>query len=332
MGQRFGKRARTDAQGRLVLEDILPGRYQVVVSAESWSPLWKILEVPEGATVEETWTLSRDTFVRGTVTQPDGTPQAGARVTALLEDDPTEGYLNSNTDTDEKGRFNLPVWAPGAYRIKVRAPEHHLFERELGELKEGQEVQGLNFRLAPHEYGGLTVQVVAPDGETPVAGAWVGFDTFSLRGRPTTNEEGRIHLEKVLLREDHALTVYHPGFTLTRVKNPPLQAQTTTSLKVTLLQGGAIAGRVRTEKGSPGGLRVVAGVKGKDLTTYYPSYSSRVTSFFPTTTQPDGTYRIDQLAPGTYTVFLYRGTVGPRLEGVQVVDGRTTRGIDFNGP
>jgi protocatechuate 3,4-dioxygenase beta subunit len=320
----------TNAEGLLELAEILPGRYRVVVKPESWASQLKTLEVHDGETVEEALTVSSGATLRGTVARPDGTPLAKARVTASLENDPTEHMLTGWAQTDEAGHFTLHVQAPGTYRLSAWAQDHHSVRGEPLGVAEGQAVDDWAFRLAPHEIGALAVQVVAPDGETPVAGAMVGFSPYFIETTPTTDKEGRVDLKQVLLSDDNVLTVYHPDFAVTRVKHPPLQANATTPLKVQMSRGGAIVGTVRPAAGPPGGFLVVAGATETDPTTYHPGdYGSRVPSFFSAVTQPDGSYRIDQLAPGTYTVFLYRGEVGPRVDGVSVADGQTTESVDL---
>ncbi|MEM8961624.1 MAG: carboxypeptidase-like regulatory domain-containing protein [Acidobacteriota bacterium] len=110
--------------------DVPAGTYQVEVKAPGWLPtVLADVEVLAGETTELDVTMRRGAKVTGRVTDVDGAPVAGARVTRGVI-----GLGRRGVETGEDGSYELGGIEPGRHTIKAR-------HRQLGEVEGSIEVR-----------------------------------------------------------------------------------------------------------------------------------------------------------------------------------------------
>jgi len=173
--------------------------------------------------------------------------------------------------------------------------------------------------------GYVTGVVVADDGHTPVAGAKVSalehwWDRTPYRWTTTTSADGAFRLDYL-----------PPGYCEIRAEAPGLVEQTTgrvlvaagqtsSGIKLVLIPAGSISGRATEEDGiKPLGGRWVTA---SGIASHRPGLAR---------TSEDGTYRIDYLSPGEYTVAVKtpRYTVASRTQ-VAVAAGQETHDVNLS--
>jgi hypothetical protein len=127
-------RARTDAEGRYLLSNIAPGRYQIMPVApvyvlqdapvEMWPP-GRPLTLLAGETVSDVdFSVERGGVITGRVTDEGGEPIIAESVNVEAADDktpqPQRGMLDQrNRQTDDRGVYRIYGLAPGRYRVSV---------------------------------------------------------------------------------------------------------------------------------------------------------------------------------------------------------------------
>jgi uncharacterized surface anchored protein len=173
--------------------------------------------------------------------------------------------------------------------------------------------------------GSVTGVIVAEDGLTPVAGAKVSalehwWDRAPYRWTATTTAEGTFRLDYL-----------PPGYCEIRAEAPGLVEQTTSrvlvaadqtasGIKLVLIPGGSISGRVTEKDGTTpmGGKWVTA----SGIPSHRPGLAR---------TSEDGTYRIGYLSPGEYTVAVNipQYAVTSRTQ-VTVAAGQETRDVNLS--
>ena len=140
-------------------------------------------------------TLRREMVLSGRVLAADGTPIAGAMVTAKgragfgrdtsVEEGIANGDLSglddraaqddrntihvSSAETDAQGRFRIPGLPPGNFEVGVVHSRFLPVRPRVMSLDDDLPVEGLTFRLAP----GGRLRATVLRGGRPVAGAWV---------------------------------------------------------------------------------------------------------------------------------------------------------------
>lgn len=125
---RFGARARTDAEGRFVLQGVLEGRTMLVAGGEGWLPMFPGTSVEVAAGMPEvTLSLERAPTIRGRVEPPTAaevsielrpeTLRMGMPAPMIL------GAGGAKTTSDEDGRFELGPAQPGPTTVVARAAD-----------------------------------------------------------------------------------------------------------------------------------------------------------------------------------------------------------------
>lgn len=225
---------RTDSDGRYELRGVKPGESPVTVFHEGFGFTRSTCEVLRGETVTHDVTVLPSGTLRGTVTQADGTPAAGAvircydvepRVPFLqggqIDFDEAFGYLTASTD--DEGHYELPNVSAGVVHVFAQPGgrqgfvESVLYDRiELdmppgGELEwnatlsAGRSIQGVvRFRDGfPMEHVFLTLtdekssetRTVTNDGEGSFRFIRLDDSTYSVRVQYWDAPEGTPPLE-----------------------------------------------------------------------------------------------------------------------------------------
>ncbi|MHC4547377.1 MAG: sigma-70 family RNA polymerase sigma factor [Planctomycetota bacterium] len=115
---------RTDAEGKILFEHLLPGRYEASRLIVDDEGKWngddtddRLIRVQEGRTTEVVFDLSCG--IAGTVLGVDGQPLAGALV-RLVRAAAKEPYRNLQVTTEEDGSYAIPGCSPGEYLLSLQ--------------------------------------------------------------------------------------------------------------------------------------------------------------------------------------------------------------------
>jgi len=194
----------TDADGRYTLDNVTPGSISVHALGAGWvsvgysgsqagdaSPY--AVQVEPGETAELDLEVIPGAKASGRVTTSGGEPVAGAVVQASGEGGRNDVFLVllglgssfGATVTDEEGRYEIDVLAPGSnYKITARAPEHPDVESETFTATAGKTVT-IDLEMTAPRW--LTVRVVEAEGGGAIAGAAVVLQQGSGTGMDIRN-------------------------------------------------------------------------------------------------------------------------------------------------
>lgn len=248
--------------------------------------------------------LPREATVAGKILATDGSPVAGVRVYASQDGKVPEAV------TDARGRYRLTAVEPGARELRAEHPDRGQARRRL-DLAPG--MNRLDLTLDGQREHAVAGRVIGPDGE-PIARVRVevpGFSTYS-------DAAGRFRLvfpRGILLLLPDILDLqanregYSPGDHPFKPSEMPIEG-----LEIRLEAGRILTGRilgVEPERLADVEIGAEQGEQG---------WNSGVVS-------PDGTYRIDDLGPGPWSV---TATLETRVvrETVEVATAETT--LDLN--
>ncbi len=313
-------RATTDENGRFHASGLGKGPFEVTAYAlsqdDSDEPRWSARKRPVAPDTEGLELLvQRPTAIRGRVVERDGTPvtaftieatQKGAAASMRVARGGSDEGLAEGEEwpaeklerhfEDEDGRFVLPAIASGPWRLEARA-EHYAPSAPY-ELTLPLEASDVTIEL--HPAATVIGTVVDPNGE-PVAGAKV---TLMVQGeRSMAQLTGELKLPETTSEADgafelnglgsgsQALVASHPDFAQGEPFNVELTpGATVTDVALTLRNGGRITGMVYAADGEP-----LAG--GQIIAQQPATFSSHMRR-----TAADGTFEIDRVAPGDWTV------------------------------
>lgn len=274
--------------GTFVITDAEPGALQVVAVKEGFlepEPVDVVL-VPAEPQSGVRVVLARGARVAGTVRAEDGTPLPGADI-EIAGDRSWSRFFSGSATTDGDGRYLLDGVPPGKTSIEVTHRSHPRTVRDA-ELGEGETTLDITM-----ERGAIvTGRVVGPGGE-PVLEARVtmeqagaGFGASSA----ITDANGGFILDD-LTPGDHTVRVTARGYA------PPdpapkvaVAASGTPPVEIVLRASGSIVGRV-------------IGLDADELAAASISASGGGARRFASgIVDRDGSYRIEDIGPGTWNV------------------------------
>lgn len=238
--------------------------------------------------------------ISGTVTNPDGTPLAGANVSLLRwEDEYTE---LARTTTDETGAYSLAA-TPGGYAL-VAADESHIPNHTTVTIDPG-EAQAQDITL--EHLNGTVSGTVTDETATPLSDVEVvfldssnGTEAASL----TTDANGTYEVE--LEAGSYGVSVEEPTFE-SFTESVTLEPGSETVLDIELeKQTGTVTGSITTETGDP-----LADV---EVVVLDPDSDTAVTS---AVTDEDGAYEVE-LSVGDYDLAIEELGFAPSEEQVSV--------------
>ena len=288
-GSRPVSAAESDAQGSFTAEDLAPGPLSLTVMAPDLLPATVDgLELPEGGEIADIEVVLRQgSTVEGTVFTPSGAPAAGAEV-ILSDDGLTTGLMGrAKTRAGGDGGYRLTGIAEGQHTLLADHPGFRPARRAL-------QVQAGANRLDLRLEQGAEVSGRIVDRDGPVAGAGVRLlpqdSGAAFFPAPQISLSDGTFRFPAVADGRYRLEVEKAGASM----SPPSQdlqiaGQPVTGLEIRLERGGAVAGRLRG-LGVPDLSRALVRATSPDL----PGQRGQV--------GPDGTYRIEGLAPGAWTV------------------------------
>jgi protocatechuate 3,4-dioxygenase beta subunit len=316
----------TTHDGTYSLPDLAPGQYLVdfgcdssTTYGEQWFPdaadegAAQQVSVPTGTTTVNA-VLQRAGSVTGTVTGPNGRPLAGVCVAAYSTADQTaefQGQIDEGSGagiTGSNGRYQLLGLAPGSYHVQfvpcLLTTDSPLWydQRVLAgranaiTVQSGKVTTGINAQL--RKSGSFSGRVTNSAG-APVSGACV--EAFNATGSifqfGFTDPTGAYTVSG--LASGGYSVEFTPCFSQlsldTVLGHVTIKAPgTTKGVNATLQAGGSVSGVV-TLAGSP---TVPVEETCVEVISPDPGNPGGITS-----TNPDGTYEVTGLAPGTYQVY-----------------------------
>ncbi|HEX3529358.1 MAG TPA: carboxypeptidase-like regulatory domain-containing protein [Thermoanaerobaculia bacterium] len=284
-GQGAGS-TQADAAGRFSFAEITPEPVRLTAFAQGFLPeeVADLEAGPDATSIEVV--LRRGAVLTGRVTRPSGEPAAGARV--MLLDNGTQGPFATlglpQATADDDGRYRLEGVAPGERRVRAALS---------GLLPDNAQLavrDGTN-RLDLHLGRGAAVsgRAVTTDGE-PVARAQIFLFTLGEQMSPASAQaaaDGTFSWPAVAAGS-YRLEAEFPGFTapvsILKVEDSPLAG-----FLVRFAPAGSLRGRILgLEPGEAESLELLASAPGRR------DHHGRV--------EPDGSYLIEDLAPGSWIV------------------------------
>lgn len=284
--------AAADASGVCRFASLPPGvqleakiRGSVGILAQRAEPL--VLQPGEHRRIE--WDLAGCELV-GRVFEPDGAPAVGVALWLLRDESGFLRYETSSSSSDvvdratsgSDGSFRIPRVAPGTWVLAPAPTKEIAGAPQVVEVPAGVPRLSIDVRLAR----GLFVRgrVVAPDGTTGVQGyvATVSGAHFGVN----TDAQGAFELGPLAAGKVRIDGSAYGTF----LDSEPIEVEPPADgILLRLRPGAEVSGRVVDELGN--GVRAAITVAGSNggMTL--------------TRTQPDGAFRLDGFAPGSYVLF-----------------------------
>jgi len=271
-------------------------------------------EVRQGVTVQ---LRSGDGEIAGTVFNEAG-PLGGATV-KVTSPDVEAGTLTLSTE-DAKGRFAIPgLLTPASYAVEVSGDGYRTQSFTVS-LVSGQKLTDLSVLLEPST-GSVTGVLRSVEGEllggVPVSlssgeTTWTTSSLTVDAAETEFDDRGRYELRGIPVPGVYALTIGGGNYVsvIRNVVLTPLERDEVTDASLVPALA-VVSGTVRDSQGPAGGVTVIAsdGINTRQVIT--------ATSCIDGTTDCVGTYRLEALPPGTYTVTYRR--VGSSPVSKQVV-------------
>lgn len=276
------RHAVSDETGFFRIEDVIPGGFEVQAMATGYqrSEL-ENLEVRPGQELKGLEVvLAPGAVIEGRVFSPSGQPLAGAEVGVA---EPAVDFFFGSATSDGDGRFRLEGIAPGTRAVQA---EHRSYRRAIKELEVRLGENSVDLRLE----GGVEVSGrVVDEGGAPVASARV-----SLRAGPrswnqpdaATGVDGSFTLAGVA-DGTYRVVADKEGFASSREGvEVTVAGNDVSGIEVKLSTGGAIVGQL----------------SGLDFTELSQVQIWLMSGRRAGQVSPDGSYRIDHVAPGEHRV------------------------------
>lgn len=277
------KNGTSDDSGAFRIEDVPPGAVEARVTATGFQAAYvSNLEVRAGQDLKGVEiVLAAGAAVEGRVLSPSGKPVAGAEVRVVEEEARGFFRMPAMASTDGDGRYRLEGVAPGARTVQASHEGYRRAVRDL-EVRLGENTLDLSLE------GGAEVRGrVVDEGGAPVPGARVslreGWRSWDLPGG-VSGADGSFTLTGVadgtyhLLGEKQGYARNEEGQEVT------VAGSSVGGVEVKLSRGGAIAGQL-------------LGLDFTDLAQVEVRSDGGGASRLGTV-RPDGSYRIENLAPG----------------------------------
>ncbi len=309
----------TELDGTFILDQVPPGTYQFNVAGESFLPYQGAdVEVTAGSDVEGlVAVLQPGSEVAGRVLDPQGRPVAGALVQLMVESESNpfvRGVMNTaQASTDGDGRYRLQGLPPGRQSIEAR---HEAYRRVVADLEVRTGTNALDLHLETgFEIRGRAVDAFG----TPLSG--VGVRSFPTGGgdfRETVSDRAGSFVLSGLPEGMFRLSAELEGYTSDeRYTQVQLVGASVDGVELVLRQGGAIVG-------------TISGLEFFELSQLRVNARRARSNGGDGTVNHQGDYRIDSLAPGTWTVVASLDGQGRTVQGdIELPEGATEVRLDL---
>jgi protocatechuate 3,4-dioxygenase beta subunit len=284
------------------------GRVRIVARAAGLAPAVEVVTVGARPVDVELVLAAADGELSGRIEGENGEVLADARVTLRMLDDLSETQVQW---TDARGLYAFTGLPTGRAEIVVDHPEHGAVERKV-EVSRGRDPVDV---ALPRGWS-LDVEVLAAGTGVALPGIRVTAGDH----RATTDAQGRATLSHLV---EESVTVAAEaedyGRASARVTRP---SGPSTDVRLTLSEGGGLAGRVTDYRGDPVGGASVVVIDGD---------GDEVAR---TTTGADGRFTVDGVTPGDVEIEASppagrRDELAPAALATDVMRGHVTRGVDL---
>ncbi len=338
----------TERDGSVQLRGVLPGTYNVEVRCDGYVPEEHYEPVTvEAATEGLEWVVHGGQSIRGEVVTASGEPAKEMYVRASMKTDAANPRARQTSswgeETEDDGGFAIYGLKPGTYELKVSGDRPGPEKPVEIELPEGRDVTDLTIELPGS--GSVTGRVVDERGE-PVGDVRISLTSkdrgaggfFFWNGSSSTRaaDDGTFTLEHVqpgsyraTASQNWSSTLRKPGTTDDDVQGAELTVSdgetTDIELKVEA-KGASIRGRVLDADGGPVADAFISATRESDSATKTAGSNIRQSRWGdwdrrPVLTEQDGSFELENLTVGSYTVRARRKGGGEGfVEGVATGD------------
>jgi protocatechuate 3,4-dioxygenase beta subunit len=345
--------ASSEEDGSVEFRAVLPGTYKVSVNCEKQLEQDEYPEVvvTDADVLDQVWRVQGGARIVGVVKTSDGAGVEGASVRAQVVGGDPRGQRTWGWDTSEDdGAFEMTGLVGGTYNVSADAPNQpEPDEPTKVEVADGAEAKVDIVMPA----GGRIEGVVVDERGTPVAGAnvrainkerWGGW-----RGNTITRDDGTFELEGVRPGELRVVASQEQGWWGGSALRKPgandddiageqvaIKAGQTEHVRLVVeSQSGVIRGRVVDSSGQPVSDAFVDAERESDAAGAAAGGAARsmrwAWSRQPVLTDVDGSFQVEKLAPGKYTVRAFRRGGGEATAEHIDVGGKVTLTIDKPG-
>ena len=287
--------AMTGKDGRYTITGLWEGEHEVSVHSQHYAAQ-KPAQVTAGST-NANFVLQDFGAIEGQVLDAvTGRPitnfEIGLGTSGEGEGVPESGF---GPDTDRtpysnaEGKFRVERVEPGDVMVRAYAPGHAPGSQVVRGVRSGETASNVKIRLSA---GGIVEGHVRSSAGEPIPGVQIVAATDldepseGMPGMATTDTEGAFRLDSLSL-ETVQILAHHADYVDAKVTVTP-KAGAVTPVEITLGHGGVVTGVVRKNGKPAAGLEVNA--SGDDVDECY------------TTTNPDGTYTLQNVPPGEIQV------------------------------
>ncbi|WP_179107331.1 carboxypeptidase regulatory-like domain-containing protein [Sediminibacillus massiliensis] len=304
--------ATTDASGEYTVEQLYPGSYSLVFTANGYSNQTLGAIVASNSTTVVNANLSRLAgALTGNVQSSGGDPISGAQVSVYQNN-----ILVITALTDNNGDYLITGLAPGTYTAVISAAGHST--HTAAAVITNGETTTVNASL--NENPGTLTGVVSDTDDNPVAGAAVtvrlSTGTGIIIATTVTTTDGSYTVEG-LAPGNYTVVVTAPNLQTT-TKGTTIISDSTSTVSFTLEPDpGSLAGQVtNAQTGDP--------ITGANVQVRILDTSGAVMAVI--LTDNNGQYEVNQLAPSIYTVIVSAANFQTNIASFQVNSNDTTTG------
>lgn len=299
----------TKSDGTYMFENIAPGAYTVSASASGFgvNQVGAVLQanMVTEANIDLHFLVGA---IAGTVTDTSGMPIVNIAVTIQVFY--INGQLLRKVQADHTGVFVVTGLVPGSYVLTASAPQYQT--NRVGANVKANEVTNVEVSLLAAA-GAIAGTVVEFRTNEPIVGSSVKITDINgfIIGAAVTDESGRFHIESLLVGTVNVIATAEGYTSISRAAIIPLN--TTVDIILSLqLNPGRIVGTITDIQGFPISGAVITVIDGT---------TAVITTVL---TQNDGSYRVESLTPGVYTILVNATGFGQGISSGVVASGGTT--------
>ncbi|WP_342045359.1 carboxypeptidase regulatory-like domain-containing protein, partial [Bacillus sp. OTU530] len=296
----------TNASGQYTFSSVSPGHYNVSVIAANFQSSSSGVDVASNGTVTKNFVLQPNpAIVQGTVTDSGGSPLSGVLVEALNE----TGIVIASTTTNGSGQYMLNNLAPGTYRVRISTPQ--FITQIIGTTLTAGETATINVALSPNP-GALTGTVRDAGNGAPLANASIRIiNSHGIAvAQTTTNGAGNYFIDS-LAPGSYSVSFSVGGYG-SQILGAIIRSDATTTVDANLSRlVGTLSGTVTNVNGIPISGAVIQVFQNNIL------IASALTDV-------NGSYTINNLIPGTYSVSSSSPNFSTGVSGALIQANQTT--------